>query len=92
MAALTLTEVKQYLRVDFSDDDALITNLMNAADEYLRGSVGATYSNTGERAKSLLLIVISDLYDNRGIQDRASNNTRKLVDDFALQLRLELRV
>lgn len=91
MAALTLTEVKNYLRVDFSDDDALIASLMSVADEYLKSSVGATYDNTSERAKILLLLVISDLYDNRGLSDKASGNVRKLVDDFSLQMRLELR-
>lgn len=92
MAALTVTDVKKFLRVDFSDDDALITALMGAADEYLKGSVGELYDNTSERAKTLSLIVIADLYDNRGISDKASGNVRKLIDDFALQLRLELIV
>ena len=91
MAALTLTDVKKYLRVDASDDDALITSLMSAADSYMKSSVGALYDNTDERAKTLLLLVISDLYDNRDLSEKASGNTRRLVDDFALQLRLELR-
>lgn len=89
--ALTLEDVKNYLRVDFDDDDTLLTGLMSAADEYLKSGVGANYNNESERAKTLSLIVIADLYDNRGISERASANVRKLVDDFALQMRLELR-
>jgi uncharacterized phage protein (predicted DNA packaging) len=88
---LTLQEVKDYLRVDFNEDDALISSLMTAADEYLKSSVGVEYDNTSERAKTLSLIVISDLYDNRGLSDKASANVRRLVEDFSLQLRLELR-
>ena len=94
MAALTKEDVKKYLRVDFTDDDTLIDRLMIAADEFLKGSIGATYDNTGERAKTLSLIVISDLYDNRGLHDdsaKVSNNVRRLVEDFSLQLRLEMR-
>lgn len=94
MAALTRDDVKKYLRVDFTDDDTLIDRLMIAADEFLKGSIGATYDNTGERAKTLSLVVISDLYDNRGLHDdsaKVSNNVRRLVDDFSLQLRLEMR-
>lgn len=94
MAALTKEDVKKYLRVDYNDDDALITGLMSAADEFLKGSIGINYDNTGERAKTLSLIVISDLYDNRGLHDdsaKVSNNVRRLVDDFSLQLRLEMR-
>lgn len=92
MAALILSEVKNYLRVDFSDDDNLITALMAAANDYLKDSIGATYDNTSERAKTLSLIVISDLYDNRGISDKASGNVRRLIEDFTLQMRLGLRV
>jgi len=92
MAALILSEVKNYLRVDFSDDDNLITALMAAADEYLKDGIGITYDNTSERAKTLSLIVISDLYDNRGISDKASGNVRRLIEDFTLQMRLGLRV
>jgi len=94
MAALTKEDVKKYLRVDFADDDTLIDRLMIAADEFLKGSIGINYDNTGERAKTLSLIVISDLYDNRGLHDdsaKVSNNVRRLVEDFSLQLRLEMR-
>lgn len=91
MAALTLIEVKNYLRVDFDDDNTLITSLMTVADDYMKASVGTLYDNTSERAKTLSLIVISDLYDNRGMNEKVSGNVRKLVDDMSLQLRLELR-
>lgn len=98
MAALSLTDVKNYLRVDFSDDDALIGRLMVAADSFLKGSIGSNYDNTEERAKTLSLLVISDLYDNRSLQDnnnkgsvKVSNTVRRMVDDFSMQLRLEMR-
>jgi len=91
MAALTLDEVKNFLHVDFTEDDNLITGLMSAADSYLKGSIGQTYPNTDERAKTLSLLIISDLYDNRGMNDKVGGTVRKLVDDFAMQLRLELR-
>ena len=93
---LTLTEVKQFLRVDFEDDDVLIGSLMNVADEYMKSSVGANYDDTSERAKVLLCIVISDLYDNRSMNEVTVGgirpNVRRLVNDFSLQMRLELRM
>lgn len=89
MAQLTLAEVKSYLRVDFDDDDTQITQLMLVADEYLKSAISKTYNKETERAKMLSLIVISDLYDNRGLNDKVSGNVRKLVNDFALQLKLE---
>mgnify|MGYP004616040297 CR=1 FL=1 len=88
---VTLEEVKNYLHVDFDDDDEILQSLIAAADEYLRGAVNPNYDTMSERAKMLSLIVISDLYDNRGISDKASGNVRKLVEDFSLQLKLESR-
>ena len=88
---VTLEEVKNYLHVDFDDDDEILQSLIAAADEYLRGAVNPNYDTMSERAKMLSRIVISDLYDNRGISDKASGNVRKLVEDFSLQLKLESR-
>ena len=88
---VTLKDVKSYLHIDFADDDDILQGLISTADEYLRGAVNPNYDTMSERAKMLSLIVISDLYDNRGISDKASGNVRKLVEDFSLQLKLESR-
>ena len=88
---VTLKDVKSYLHIDFDDDDDILQGLISTADEYLRGAVNPNYDTMSERAKMLSLIVISDLYDNRGISDKASGNVRKLVEDFSLQLKLESR-
>ena len=77
--------------IDFDDDDDILQGLISVADEYLSGAVNPNYDAMSERAKMLSLIVISDLYDNRGISDKASGNVRKLVEDFSLQLKLESR-
>ena len=86
---VTLEEAKSYLRVDFNDDDALITSLITTADEYLKAAINPTYDATSGRAKTLALIVVGDLYDNRELSEKVSGNTRRLVQNFALQLRLE---
>lgn len=86
---LTVEEAKQYLRIDFEDDDALIGELLLAADEYLCGAIGKEHDKDCERAKMLQRIVVQDLYDNRGLSETVSARTRQLVSDFALQLRLE---
>ena len=88
---VTLKDVKSYLHIDFDDDDDILQGLILTADEYLRGAVNPNYDTMSERAKMLSLVVISDLYDNRGISDKASGNVRKLVEDFSLQLKLESR-
>lgn len=86
---LTLQDVKSYLKIDFDDDDELLKSLMKTADEYLKSAISSTYNSDTERAKLLSLIVIQDLYDNRGLTEKVSGNVRKLVSDFTLQLKLE---
>lgn len=92
---LTLESVKSYLRVDFDDDDALISGLMVVADDYLTASVGAGYDKESERAKTLSLILISDLYDNRGLLEASGGGvrptTRQIVDNMLLHMKLEMR-
>lgn len=94
---VTVDEVLAYLGIDYTDEmnTTNITRSILTADRYLRGSIGENYDKTDPRAKELALIIVADLFDNRGIQalggGNISGNTRKLVDDFALQMRLELR-
>lgn len=90
---VTIEEVKAYLGIDYADDmvNANIERAINTANAYLKGSIGNDYPTDDPRAKELALIIVSDLYDNRGLQSTISGNTRRLVDDLSLQLRLELR-
>lgn len=90
---VTTEEVLAYLGIDYADDmvNKNINRLIQTANIYLQGSIGKNYPVDDPRAKELALIIISDLYDNRGVTSTISGNTRKLVNDFSLQLRLELR-
>ena len=87
---LTRDEAKEFLRVDFEDDDTLIDALLQTADEYLTGAIGAGYPADSERAKTLQRIIVQDLYDKRGLTETVSARTRQLVSDFTLQLRMEM--
>ena len=88
---VTVNEVLDYLGIDYADN--MVTNNINraikTADSYLKGSIGNDYPLDDPRAKELALIIVADLYDNRTMTT-VSNNTRRLVDDLSLQLRLEL--
>ena len=90
---VSVDEVLAYLGIDYSDDmvNKNIERIIKTADAYLKGSIGDKYPVEDPRSKELALIIISDLYDNRGLQSTISGNTRRLVDDLSLQLRLELR-
>ena len=90
---VSVYEVKDNLGIDYADEmvERNINRAIKTADAYLKGSIGENYPTDDPRAKELALIIISDLYDNRGFNSTVSGNTRKLVDDLSLQLRLELR-
>ena len=90
---VSVDEVRDYLGIDYADEmtDRNIERVIKTADSYLKGSIGNNYPVKDPRSKELALIIISDLYDNRGLQSTISGNTRRLVDDLSLQLRLELR-
>lgn len=89
----TTQEVMDYLGIDYADEMVTrnIERTITVADAYLKGAVGKNYPIDDPRAKELALIFISDLYDNRGMIEKVNGNIRRLVDDFMLQLRLELR-
>lgn len=89
---VTREEVLLYLGIDYADDmvNSNIDRLINTADSYLKGSIGVNYPVNDPRVKELALIIISDLYENRGLYTTVSGNTRRLVEDFSMQLRVEL--
>lgn len=90
---VSVEEVLAYLGIDYSDDmvNTNIERAIKTADAFLKGSIGANYPVTDPRSKELALIIVSDLYENRGLSSTVSGNTRRLVEDLSLQLRLELR-
>lgn len=89
----TSDEVLYYLGIDYADNMVLknVERSIKTADAYLKGAVGDNYPTDDPRAKELALIFIADLYDNRGVIEKVSGNVRRLIDDFMLQLRLEMR-
>lgn len=67
---LTLKEVKDYLRIDYDDDDLLLQSLLVATMDYLRDAInGFDKKSTKEkfikRAKILACVLVQDWYDNR---------------------------
>lgn len=93
VTVVTVDEALAYLGIDYADEmvKSNVGRMIKTADAYLKGSVGKDYPTDDPRSKELALIIISDLYDKRGLVSTISGNTRKLVDDLSLQLRLELR-
>lgn len=83
---VSLDEVKTWLRVDFTDDDALLTTLINAAEQYLKNATGITYDSTNHLAKLFCMTLIADWYENREMIGKATNQTRPIIQSILTQL------
>ncbi len=90
---LSMQDILDYLAIDYTDDRTtkVLNRTLKTAVQYLKGSIGEDYPVNDPRAKELALILIDDLYSNHDINDKVSGNTRRLIDDFILQLKLELK-
>lgn len=90
---ISLDEMLDYMGIDYADDMCIrnIKRSIDTTEAYLTGAIGKDYPNEDARAKELALVIASDFYDNRSLQ-APTGNTRKLVDDLILQLKLEKRL
>lgn len=66
---MTLEDVKNYLRIDDTEEDLFLQSLMEVAEIYIDSCVGEEYK-TNDKAKKLAELlqkkIIADLYENRG--------------------------
>ena len=90
---VSVQEVLDYLGLDETDEmtDRNIASFIGVADSYLKGAVGYDYPQDDPRAKQLALILINDLYENRGSIAKVSTKVKSFVTTSMLQLTLELR-
>lgn len=69
---VTLQEVKQYLRVDFEDDDTLLLSLISTAKQLVI-DVGRMdeerFSENEDVVRTAMLYTVSYLYENRNTAD-----------------------
>ena len=80
---LDLLTVKQYCRVDYDDDDELLSLMLSAAIEELLDLIpGMNAAAMSARQKLLCLTVIKDLYDNR---ERDADGKKKTADKDAMR-------
>jgi uncharacterized phage protein (possible DNA packaging) len=92
---LTLDEVKNYLRVDLDDDDALIQSFIAAAEAYLKNATGKEYQETDsaghtaeyELEKVYLKLLIAYWYENRSAAPRNKSLNGAVPDEFTFSTR-----
>lgn len=92
---LTLDEVKNYLRVDLDEDDALIQSFIVAAEAYLKNATGKEYPETDsngnkigyELEKVYLNLLIAYWYENRSAAPRNKSLNGAVPDEFTFTTR-----
>ncbi len=88
---MDLNTVKEYLKIDFDDDNDVLEMLLGAARRYVTDAVGGdTLDESDERVKIVLLALVSDWYEHREYMGKASEKVRYTVRSIILQLQCEV--
>lgn len=85
---LDLSLVEDYLRINASDEKALIETLIEFSKEDIFQATGATFKDHGvnESYKMLQLTIITDRYENRGSNDMSYKNNN-IYSQYCQRLR-----
>ncbi len=82
-----LEEIKNYLRMDFDDDDILLNTIILAGKEYIKNAIG--YIDMDKPSfKILLYTICADLYERRSYLIDKAIQTNKIINSLILQLQL----
>ena len=64
---MKLEDIKLYMRVDTDADDALITGLIAAAQQYLHETTGLVYDDTNNLHQLVCKLLVAHWYEHREI-------------------------
>ena len=87
---LYLDKVKNYLKVDFDDDDAIIETYIIATEKFLKKlcEKNEFEEDKQELAEIYMLAVINELYNSRNLTvDKAEQRVRTIMQSILNQLR-----
>ena len=64
---MKLEDIKLYMRVDTDADDALITGLIAAAQQYIHETTGLVYDDTNNLHQLVCKLLVAHWYEHREI-------------------------
>ena len=76
---VTLKEAKEYLKVEFEDEDTLILTLLSTAEGVCSDILRKEFSEDADIAKTAVLYAIGVLYENRGTDIKELIPTLKCI-------------
>lgn len=87
---MTLEEMKKYLRIDsdYTEEDELITTLIESAEEMLINQTGLSLEQLSKSKLSKVYIskYVAEMFENRGSSERTSSKTQNVLDAIIAQL------
>ena len=85
-SGLELKTVKEYLRVDYNDDDEILWIMHDAVIDEMKELIPAfDEQNSTNRQKLLILTYIKELYDNRDQMTEKDQDVRYAVRSMMLK-------
>lgn len=90
---LELQEVKDYLKIDYDDEDTLLNDLIIAAENYLYNATGKHYDSSNQLAKLYCRVLVNEWFKDRGLvmttskNMNASEKIRYTLQSILLQLK-----
>ena len=82
---MELATVKQWLKVDFDDDDTLITMIQRAAEQYVINAVGR-YDDNDQLMRLAVLALCGTYYKDRTCTISVNDKRNDIVRSMIVQL------
>lgn len=73
---LTLQEAKDFLKVDYDDEDVFIQDLIIASEQYLKNATGKKFDSTNQLAKLYCKVLINEWFKDRGLMQDAKTSDK----------------
>ncbi|MEC0752119.1 head-tail connector protein [Bacillus haynesii] len=83
--AIELDEMKEYLRVDGDEENALISSLIDAAEKYMKNSGAKDTDN--ELYNLAIKMLVTGWYEDRGSMSDGKNKLAYSLQSIILQLK-----
>lgn len=85
---MTLETVKEFLRIDYDDEDELLLLEISAAEEYIKNAVGR-YDAENPLMNLLMLNIIVNMHDERALAITSEQKKNYTTRNIILQLQMD---
>lgn len=85
---MDLETVKKFLRIDYDDENELLTLEMYAAEEYIKNAVGK-YDDDNPLMNLLMLNIVVNMHDERALTVTSAQKENYTTRNIILQLQMD---